>query len=161
MTASFLALLAVVVYAYASGYRIVTVHGASMGDSVPLGSVVLGKTRPPDQVRVGDVILIREQREDGTVATPKIHRVINLYLRGQSVAVQTKGDSNPDPDPTEYLLGEETLVVEGHVPRLGYWISFAATPLGWALSVAVPLTTTVLIGLISLWRRKPAKRRRR
>lgn len=155
LTAVTLAGLAALVYAYSSGYRLVTVHGGSMGESIPVGSVVLGKTRSPEDVSVGDVILIREQRDDGTVAPPKIHRVIEKRLVDGAYTVRTKGDNNPEPDPNEYFLADKTLVSQTHIPRLGYWISFAATPLGWMLIVAVPFTSTALIGTLSIWRGKP------
>lgn len=100
--------------------------------------------------------MMRHQNEDGSTSAPKLHRVIALEEREEQILVQTKGDGNTDPDPGEYILRDETLVAQWHVPRLGYWISFAATPQGWAMTAALPFVAVAALAIASIWRRKPA-----
>jgi signal peptidase I len=145
-----------VLYARSAGFGLISVHGGSMGDTIPTGSLVIAKSKASTDVDVGDVILIRQQAQDGSTSAPKLHRVIALEKRDGQVLVQTKGDGNADPDPGEYVLREQTLVEQWHVSRLGYWISFAGTPQGWALVSALPFVTVAAIIIASIWRRKPA-----
>ena len=136
-----------------SGFRLITIHGGSMGDTVPIGSVVLVKWSAPTDVKVGDIILVQTEN-NGAKDTPRLHRVISLDQGTDGlITVQTKGDANGSPDPDPFLLSGDVLVYRYHLPRIGYWMSFVQTPVGWLLVVALPFTLAALSILVSVWLR--------
>lgn len=144
-----------VLWAHRAGWGMISVHGGSMGDTIPIGSLVIARTEPAADVAVGDVILINEQAEDGSMLAPKLHRIVVMDERDGKVVVKTKGDGNSDVDPSETILGEHTLVSQWHMPRLGYWLSFMATPSGWLITAALPFTAVAALVIASIWRKKP------
>lgn len=142
-------------WAHRAGWGLVSVHGGSMGDAIPNGSLVITKTEPASNVAAGDVILIRVRAEDGSSSAPKLHRVMAIENLDGQVVVRTKGDANADPDHEKYVLPQQTLVEQWHIPRLGYWFSFLVTPQGWLLAAALPFTAVAAIAVASIWRKKP------
>src|SRR5438094_9069535 len=62
------------------GYGTLIVQGGSMGDSIPIGSLVFTQSLTAENVQLGDVVLVHEQNESGG-AVPKLHRVISLERR--------------------------------------------------------------------------------
>lgn len=136
------------------GYRVVSVHGGSMGNSIPNGSLVLAQWQRDSDIATGDVILVRE---DSASTQPKIHRVIDVTEEDDSYVVHTKGDGNETPDPEPFRLPDRVLVSRGHVPYLGMVTAAIASPFGWLLLVALPLTAVALLIVASIWR--PAKNR--
>ncbi len=134
-----------------SGYRIMTIHGSSMGDTVPIGSVVLAQWRTPADIKVGDVILVEEEVE-GEKMPPKLHRIISLDETDGVVTVETKGDGNAAADPLPFVMTGDALVYRNHLPRVGYWLSVIQTPIGWLLAIALPFTLATGAILVSIWR---------
>lgn len=132
-----------------NGYRAVIVSGGSMGDSIPSGSLVATRWRDADEIVAGDVILMRE---DTAARQPKIHRVIDVHLEGGVYVVQTQGDGNQTPDPEPYALPDRVLVSVGHVPYLGALAAGIASPLGWLLLVALPLTVVAALSVRAIWK---------
>jgi signal peptidase len=136
------------------GYRTIVVHGPSMGKTVPSGSLVVGKLAPPDQVRVGDVIVVHESI-GGALTTPKVHRVTSIEQRDGNVLVTTKGDANNAPDPVPYLLSTQTLRIVATVPFAGYVVRFVGSPLGWLLFIVAPAVSLSVAYLRRVWRKDP------
>src|SRR5712691_10207969 len=91
--AALLGALSLVAVPRVVGYGTLIVQGGSMGESIPIGSLVFTQSLAAESVEPGDVILVREQNESGE-ATPKLHRVISLERRDAHVVVWTKGDAN-------------------------------------------------------------------
>src|ERR1700674_4184074 len=50
------------------GYGTLIVQGGSMGESIPIGSLVFTQSLGAENVQLGDVILIREQNDSGDAA---------------------------------------------------------------------------------------------
>lgn len=134
----------------ALGYSPIVVTGGSMGSALPVGSLVLARAIPSERVRVGEVILVREETEQG-LATPKIHRVVWVGRDGDRILVRTKGDANPTEDPNVYVLPDRVLTPVRAVRFLGYAVAFVKTPLGWLLLLALPAVYLCMVALRSIW----------
>ena len=144
------AALAVAVVPRLFGYGTLVVHGGSMGERIPNGSLVFARWIPAEKVKVGDVILVREETA-GDPARPKIHRVVWLEQNEGQVLVRTKGDTNETVDPHLYVLPSRVATPAHTVPDLGYVIGFVQTPLGWALAVMLPATLLCAATLRDIW----------
>ena len=131
----------------ALGYGTFAVHGGSMGESIPNGSLVYTRSLPAGDVKIGDVILVREE----SAALPKVHRVVAIYPEGDHVAVRTKGDANQTLDPDLYVLPDRVATPTRTVPYLGYLLGLVVTPLGGSLLVALPTTLLCLFALRAIW----------
>ena len=132
------------------GYSTLVVHGGSMGEAIPNGSLVIARRIAADQVQVGDVILVREQ-SGGDPALPKIHRVTSVQADGDRIVVRTKGDANQTEDPQPYVLADRVLTPARHLPYLGYLVGFVTTRLGWILLSALPAAFLCLFALRLIW----------
>ena len=157
------AALAIAVVPRLFGYQTLVVQGASMGDSIPIGSVVFARWTAAEDLNVGDVILIRyaetnhgpapqhiEESHHGP-ATPHIHRVISLEEEGGQILAGTKGDANETADPNLHILPDRIPIAAYTLPYLGYLVAFIGTPLGWALLVGLPATVLCLVTLKDIW----------
>ena len=142
--------LAVAVVPRLFGYGTLVVHGGSMGERIPNGSLVFARWIPAEKVKVGDVILVREETA-GDPARPKIHRVVWLEQNEGQVLVRTKGDTNETVDPRLHVLPSHLATPARTVPYLGYAIGFVQTPLGWVLLVLLPATLLSILTLRSVW----------
>lgn len=133
------------------GIRLITVQGSSMGDAIPIGSVVVARWQDRSDVTEGDVILAREEAETGT-ATPKLHRVIKIDTIDGERVVTLKGDANATADPGEFKLPPRVLVSEFHVPYAGYLLAMLGSPLGWMLAIALPFVALAFLAIATIWR---------
>lgn len=133
------------------GFRVLVVRGASMGASAPLGSVVVGESRAPSAVGVGDVIVMRPVG-DGRSAAAVMHRIVGLRVVDGQRVVTTKGDANTAPDPAEYVLSGPTVSSRWVVPGVGYLIALLATRAGFLLLVLVPAAGLAAMWLGVIWR---------
>lgn len=132
------------------GYPTLTVQGGSMGDAAPKGSLVIARWTQPQNVHVGDIILVRMPSASAT-ANPKIHRVVSLQSEDGKVIVETKGDANANPDPGLYVLPERVAVHSMTVRDVGFAVDFVRTPLGWGIFVALPALILCLLTLRDIW----------
>ena len=142
--------LAAVVAPSALGYSTITVHGGSMTGSIPNGSLVVARWLPAENVKLRDVILVREDSGGGP-SVPRLHRIVTRYQDGGQVIVRTKGDANHTVDPQPYVLPGRVLTPTYRVPYLGYLAAFVVTPLGWLLTVALPATLLCAAVLGAIW----------
>ena len=142
--------LSVVVVPRFVGYPTLTVQGGSMGDSIPRGSLVIGRWIAPEEVRLNDVILVQE-KQDGVARSPKIHRVVSLDEEDGRILVQTKGDANDSVDPGLYVLPDRVAVHARTAPYVGYVVDFVRTPIGWTIFVALPAIVLCAFTLRDIW----------
>lgn len=132
------------------GYGTLVVHGGSMADTYPNGSLVISRWTAAEEVQLGDVIVVQEETDDGPTH-PKIHRVVSLDNEGDQILVRTKGDANQTPDPKLYILPDRVLTPAHMLPYLGYLVGFAVTPLGWVFLVALPAALLCVVTLRAIW----------
>jgi signal peptidase I len=131
------------------GYGTLVVHGGSMGNAIPTGSLVLTRPTPSTNIAKGDVILL--PNEGGKKKTPVIHRVTSVAHEGNSIVVESKGDANRAADPWRSVLGptaQRKLVV---IPWLGYVLGLLNTPFGWIALVLLPGGWLCLSVLRRVW----------
>jgi len=132
------------------GYGTLVVSGGSMGDSIPNGSFVVARWLDPDDVAIGDVILVTED-VGGSETRPKLHRVVFVEQDADHVSVRTKGDGNTAEDPLLYVLPDRVLTPAYHIPYLGFLVAMVSSPLGWLLLVALPGAALCLLALRFIW----------
>jgi signal peptidase len=113
-------------------YRTLTVLSGSMTPTFRPGDVVIATSKPPKDVRVGDVIVFTSPDSHATTT----HRVIKIIHGGVLPEVQTKGDANNAPDPFQLQLqGNELWYMRASVPKVGYVIHALRTP--WMMVLAM------------------------
>lgn len=144
------AALATAVVPRAFGFVTLIVQGGSMGDSAPMGSLVVARWTAAEHVDVGDVIVVQEETDNGP-SRPKLHRVVSLDEDGGQTSVTTKGDANQTADPKEYILPDRVLIPALTAPYLGYVAGFAMTPLGCLSLVLLPATVLAVVFLRAIW----------
>jgi signal peptidase len=111
------------------------VGGGSMEPAIPLGSVVIVTPAPADTLAVGDVVSV-QAGEQKAVFT---HRIIRLVDRNGQPWIETRGDANPEPDPSiipaTAVIGRITTTI----PYAGYAVHLLGTLPGalFVLALAV------------------------
>ncbi len=82
------------------------------------GDIIVLVGSDPKDIKIGDVIVFQGNRPD-----PIIHRVVNHWEEDGKQYFQTKGDHNPDSDPTYELdISEDRVIGKAvlRIPVLGY-----------------------------------------
>lgn len=130
-------IVAVVLLSLLAGYRFDTVRSGSMSPEIGVGDLVVSGTVDPEEIEVGDVIIYRSQQ--GALVC---HRVIAVDPAAEQVI--TKGDANEGPDPAVPYSSIVTKTI-GHVPYLGYVVSYLSSMYGLA-TIVVIVTVVYLLG---------------
>lgn len=141
-----MALIAVAV-AGVNGIRVRVEQTGSMAPALHPGDLVLVRDTPIAQVRVGDVIGVREP--DGRVI---VHRVVRIDGAGGFLRVHTKGDANPTGEDWSIPRASSVALVQGSVPVLGRVVDAARGPVAAGI-VALAGLLLALSALKSVWRR--------
>lgn len=139
--------LVAVIAAGAAGIRVRVEQTASMAPALKTGDLVLMRSVPLEQIRIGDIIGVREQT--GRVI---VHRVERLAGAGAFVRVHTRGDANPTGEDWTIARNEQVGLVTGRIPAIGSVVSAAKGP---AAAIAVIFAALLLAGsaLRAVWRR--------
>lgn len=130
-------IIAVVLLSLLAGYRFDTVRSGSMAPEIGVGDLVISGPVGPEDIEIGDVIIYRSQQ--GVLVC---HRVIAVDPAAEQVI--TKGDANNGPDPAVPYSSIVTKTV-GHVPYLGYVVSYLSSMYGLA-TIVVIVTVVYLLG---------------
>ena len=108
-------------FSWLGGLKCYSVVSGSMNPSVPVGSAIFIKARPPGEIRNGEIITYC-MGQGKTVIT---HRVVENNKKKRQFI--TKGDANNSPDPKpvnwENLQGQVVFCV----PFAGYVLNFLGT----------------------------------
>jgi signal peptidase len=155
------AALAAVVVSAALGNRELIVRSGSMGQTAPIGSVVLVHPIPSRAVRVGTIVVLQPKPSAGKGVPPTLHRAIQVRHTPHGVVVRTKGDANLIADPDPSVLGRTVLTPVHVIPWLGYLIGATRTWIGWLLLLVVPGALLLAFALRSIWRAPQAEADRR
>lgn len=147
----FLVLAAALVLPHA-GVRLLTVQSGSMAPRFPIGTLVVERQVPTDELHAGTVISFYPPDRDTLVT----HRIVAVDRTRGGTIVTTRGDANQGDDPWRAeLIGRRTWVVTGGLPGLGRAADLLHSPVAAAaLSIGLPLIflmSTVLV----IWRRRP------
>jgi signal peptidase len=143
--------LASVSFPHLFGASTLIVRSGSMGRAAPIGSIVVTRTIPATDVRVGTIVAVRPAGASGAVL-PTVHRVVQLQPSPEGIVATTKGDANPVADPQPHVLTGPVRVVWFHLPLLGYLVASAQTRAGWVLLIILPATILCTLFLVDLWR---------
>lgn len=126
-------LLVVSAFPITGNIKVLTVLSGSMEPGIRTGSVVVVK--PSENYKIGDVITFGEISK---TKTPTTHRIYEMKVQGSRPVYITKGDANNAPDQKE-ITGKDIIgKVLFDVPYLGYAVSAAKTPWGFAVIIIVP-----------------------
>jgi len=131
------------------GYGILVVHGGSMEPAIPNGSLAVMRWLDAADVATGDVIVLTRDGEDPS--RPRLHRVTEVSVDGERIAVRTKGDANATEDPGLHILPARVAVPVRHFSYLGLAFGFMRTPLGWVLGVALPAAALCALAIRDIW----------
>jgi signal peptidase I len=126
----------VTVFAATTGLRPLVVRSGSMEPTIHTGSMVLVRSIPAREIRVGDVVAVG--RPDGTRVT---HRVVSVVHKGRYAELVLKGDANRDNDPVPVVVTTAGRLVSS-VPwlgRVGAFLTSAkgAFALGWLVAAVM------------------------
>lgn len=100
-------------------------RSGSMSPSIETGGVALARTVSAKELATGDIVSVTG--EDGTRVT---HRVMEVTLAGEEVALTLRGDANPVADAERYVVTSAERVFL-HVNRVGYVVDWLASPVGY------------------------------
>lgn len=133
------------------------VTGTSMSGTIERGSVVLEKTVPVADLRVGDIITYLPPAESG-IDTVLTHRIVSI----DGTTLRTQGDANRHVDPWVFQLTSTAQPrVVADIPWVGYLFIALADRSTRLLVVGLPVAVIALLSLRELaggWRpRRPAR----
>src|SRR4051812_2473259 len=151
--------LAAVVVPAATGSTPLTVLTGSMEPTLPVGTLVVVRPTPVEQISLGDVLTY--QIEPGKPAVVS-HRVIEVHsLSTGATEFITQGDNNDAPDAAPVTAAQIKGTVWYSLPLVG-WVSIAVgqygawlAPLGGVLLLAY---AAVLIGSSLIGRARKARK---
>lgn len=109
-----LALLITLVFAFATGFKILNILTGSMTPTMPVNTVVVVKKIPINQVELGDVITFKMGDSNVT------HRVVEINNSGRNTVLYTQGDAAQNQGSRETVTEDNFVgVVVFHIPYLG------------------------------------------
>ena len=110
------------------------VLSGSMEPELPVGGVVVIRPVDAAQIEIGDIIAFSVPDNEKLTA----HRVISIEYAPEKL-FHTKGDANEEPDiytvPAKDIVGKVCFCI----PYLGYFSHFVRTPIGFTLTLCIPL----------------------
>src|SRR5262249_14358499 len=139
-----------------TGRQSIVIGGGSMTPAIPLGSaVVIGPVAPADLAR-GDVVSLRISEQNATFT----HRIVDVVERPDGVWIRTKGDANPEPDPTLVPASAVIGRVQLAIPLLGYLIALLSQPVGVLFVIGLAATLLAIAWLLETLEPAPIAARR-
>jgi signal peptidase len=151
--------LALVGPAILSSYFGVSVHTITSGSMQPAinpGDMLISKVKIVNQIQLGEVVMLTNLDSWDMQA----HRVISKKDDGDSTILQTKGDTNNDPDRT-YTIGTSSPIRAAlfTVPKFGYVLTALSTGTAKLIGgILILLVNFIIISNVLVKRRKGDKR---
>lgn len=124
-----------------AGNRTLALMGGSMEPAIHVGSAVVARPVPSQELQVGDMIVFSPGSQG---ALPLVHRIVAIHDRDGTRYYTTRGDANKSSDVAEISLPPTAWRVWYAVPWAGYVISFASSGTGTLVLVVLPFATLVL-----------------
>jgi signal peptidase len=140
-----------------TGRETLAIGGRSMEPAIPIGSAIVVVPVDPAGLAAGDVVSMRVA-EANAIFT---HRIESVVDRADGRYVRTKGDANPDADPT--LVKASAIIgrVELSVPYMGYLLALLSIPTGVIFVVGLAATLLAIAWLLESLEPIPGADRRR
>lgn len=126
------------------GARTLVVLSGSMEPAIPKGAAAIAQAVPSKSLQIGDVIIFSPSAD---AQIPIIHRIVNIREKNATLYYTTKGDANNSSDPSEISLPATAWKVGFNVALVGYVISFASSPLGIVLLIALPIVALIALSV--------------
>jgi signal peptidase I len=123
-----------------TGRETIVIGGRSMEPTLPLGSAVVNGRVDPATLAPGQIVSLKA----GPQNTLYTHRIVAVIDQADGRWVRTKGDANPEDDPT--LVPASAIVgrTEFIVPLAGYLIALLSMPAG--VMFIIGLAASLLAG---------------
>jgi signal peptidase I len=140
-----------------TGRETLAIGGRSMEPAIPIGAAVVVVPVDPANLAPGDVVSMRVA-EANAIFTHRIEAVVD---RPDGRYVRTKGDANPDADPT--LVKASAIIgrVELSIPYMGYLLALLSIPTGVIFVVGLVATLLAIAWLLESLEPIPGPDRRR
>lgn len=129
------------------GYENLVVESDAMGNHARRGDLMLVHALYPEEIEVGDSILVRGEHEQA----PRLHRVTSVERNGERIVAWTKIDKTERPSPVPYILEGRIFQPAVTLPYVGYFLDLVETPLGWLLVVALPAVALAASLMRRIW----------
>lgn len=110
----------------ALGHQVFVVAGPSMEPAIPVGAAVVLETVPAEALRAGDIVTLKS----GPARAVFTHRIVRLAPRDDGLWIETKGDANPEPDPSITPAASVVGRVAATLPFVGYALTVLSAPAG-------------------------------
>ena len=138
------------------GFSCFTVLTPSMQSVLPVGSFIVVKQTPAENIHVDDDITYLQP--NGTTVTHRVIEVYQNYEETNANGFQTKGIENAIPDPEIVLAKNVVGVVKFHIPHLGAILLFIAENV-WFVVVWFGLFSTLSV-VIRIYVEESKKKKR-
>lgn len=109
-----------------SGHQPIVVGGGSMEPAIAIGSTIVVAPVTATALAPGDIVSVRV----GPSQALYTHRITYVVDRPDGRWIRTKGDANPEPDPTLVPASAVVGRVEMVIPWVGFLITLLSTPTG-------------------------------
>lgn len=141
------------------GNRALIVRSASMGPTIPVGSLVavepktsLLSPQPASlapKYNAGNVIAFRNETSPKIITT---HRIVGTKIKNGEVFYQTKGDANNAPD--NQLVAEKDVIGTTwfSIPFIGKLFAFTKSNIGFPLLVIFPAFLVIIFETINIYK---------
>ena len=133
-----------------TGRQTLVIGGRSMEPAVPLGAAVIIGPADAGSLAAGDIVSLKA----GPQNTLFTHRVVAVVDRSEGRWIRTKGDANPEEDPTLVPVSAIVGRTEMVIPLAGYLIALLSIPAG--VLFLIGLAATLLAGAWLLESLEPA-----
>jgi len=137
---------------YYAGIGVNPILTGSMEPYIQPGDVLITKSTPITDIKVGDVIALVSQ-ETGVFYT---HRVSDIRVQSGQIRMVTKGDANQDADLAPYLASPTDVVPKsiGRVIWIGYPLVYLTSIQGRQASLSLIVTANIIALFLFLFREK-------
>ena len=125
-------------------YSTYVVLSGSMAPSIQVGSVVVVRATPPEELKIGDVITFVRAGDQENVT----HRIVAIEDTVDGPSFTTRGDANNVADTAEIRYNAMAGKVAASLPFVGYVLKWVSSPAARLLLIVVP---GVLLAGIWLW----------
>jgi signal peptidase I len=134
---------------YAIGARSFTVLSGSMEPTIHTGDVVVVRSIPPLEARIGDVVTFRDPEDNQRLIT---HRLRKVHVSGGTVEMVTKGDANNTTEHWTVSAGGRIGKVQYRIPYIGRLFNSLRGRSGGLFLLLIPVVLLGLYELVRLWR---------
>lgn len=112
----------------------------SMHPKIQSGDLIICQKHDVNDIRVGDIVSFYGSSKKTLVT----HRVTDIVLENEIMALKTKGDANNTPDEALVKADDVVGVYKTRVPYLGHVVLFMQSKAGILMCSVVPLVGYIL-----------------